>query len=674
MEIIKLQYDNYLADNPEIAFEIRCAIESGLKILVKAPTGSGKTVQIGQIAHKILEDEALSGEEQSKIILACPNVVQNKQNEQNQLVKAKSFTQGEQIQGNKFISAVYDKTFLAIKGDEKVHLILDEAHKRIYDESYRAQALEQVDLSSENAYSVTHITATPRVLLEDMYKYDKYIICESKYSKSNNNIENFEILTMDNKNRKTTLINLLLEKCKNKDKSTTILCRLNSVEDINSTIETLNILDSNIQIQKIISKDKTNNPVFNSIVESGSLGVHSDIVFTTSLLDAGTSLYDKNIELIYHTRTSHDVVIDDIEQFFARTRNKIKKAIITCSIEDKNTRFKPLKQIKNVNNRLRKERVNDFNNLISTMLKLNTPKHEIIEFISKRLSFDFEDFRSSLGCIQLNKETLECFINRELAQASDFKEYDRQFYSKPNRLMLELTDRIKADKFELNHYTALDKKINEIIKEDKNKKEDENKSLKEECKKILQDKSISENCFFVDLLNNNDLILENLSDEKENQLNLFDNKMSIKEQFKLLKEQETLLNSIRDLMSIGMEQNQAIQIVAYAEKPKDIRIAKETYQAILLNTKKRYSMINDEFTKMHRIIREECKSLEKNRKRITDDVIEKINIRLVSEGIIKQRKNPKNKILELIELIYNTSLDSKYVKISSLKKNLKTLK
>ena len=140
MEIIKLHYDNHLSDNPEIAFEIRLAMESGLRTLVKGPTGSGKTVQIGQISHKILDDEFRSGEDQSKIVLACPNVIQNKQNEVNQLIAAKSFTKGENLGNKRFISAVYDKTYVAINADEKVHLILDEAHKKVYDETYRSVA------------------------------------------------------------------------------------------------------------------------------------------------------------------------------------------------------------------------------------------------------------------------------------------------------------------------------------------------------------------------------------------------------------------------------------------------------------------------------------------------------------------------------------------------------
>ena len=152
---------------------------------------------------------------------------------------------------------------------------------------------------------------------------------------------------------------------------------------------------------------------------------------------------------------------------------------------------------------------------------------------------------------------------------------------------------------------------------------------------------------------------------------------STREALEFLKEEETILDEIKVLTSVGMDLNQSTYIVANSKKPKDIKIAKMTYQAILLNTKKRYSMIDDEFSKMHRIIREECKPLEKGRGRITDEIIENIYIKLVSESILEKRKNPKNKILELINISYNTSKiknEKNAYKISSIKTNLLKLK
>ena len=665
MEIIKLHYDNHLSDNPEIAFELRCSMENGLRTLVKGPTGSGKTVTIGQIAHKILDDEfMLDKKEQSKVVLSCPNVIQNKQNEHNELIGAKSFTKGEKLENKRFISAVYDKTYVAIKADEKVHLILDEAHKKVYDETYRSVALEQVELCEGNAFSVTHITATPNILLNGIYEYDKYIICEPKDAIVNNNIELFEQVVMPRENRTSIFVNYLLDRCKEKDENTTIICRLNSISDIENTISKINMFNDKIKIGKIVSKEKDNNPIFNSIVENGEVGNEYDLIFITSLLDAGTSIYQDNIEYIYHSRTSHDILLDDIEQAFARPRRKIKKATLTTSIEDTETELMTLKQIKSKNNKERKRVLKSINTMIKCMKDLNAPKQEIIDTVSKRLNFEFNEIKTGLGCIQLNEETLECFINKELAEGYDFREHDRQYYCKPKKLLNELSGRIKADKLKIKYYSNVKDEIKDVISKDKEDRKLEAESNRKEAQNIILNRNLDKNLLFQELITSKDLCLDFIEED-------------LKEDLEFLQKEESLIDNIKDLMEVGIELGQATQIVANAKKPKDIKTAKMTYQAILLNTRKRYSVVDDNFTKMHKIIREEIKPIEKGRGRITDNIIEKIYLKLVDEGLLEKRKKPKNKILELINLIYNTSKiknEKNSLKVSSLKTNTKTLK
>ena len=664
MEIIKLHYDNHLSDNPEIAFELRCSIEAGLKTLVKGPTGSGKTVQIGQLAHKILDDESKSGEDQSKIILACPNVIQNRQNEKNELIAAKSFTKGENLGNKRFISAVYDKTYVAINSEEKVHLILDEAHKKVYDETYRAVALKQVGLCEDNAFSVTHITATPNILLNGIYEYDKYIICEPRSAIANNNIELFEQVVMPKESRSAIFINYLLDRCNKKDEDTVIICRLNSILEIENTISKINTFNSKIKIGKIISKEKEINPIFNSIIETGEIANEYDLVFVTSLLDVGTSIYQKNIEYIYHSRTSHDILLDDIEQAFARTRTKIKRATLTSCVEDSETELMTLKQIKSKNNKERKRVLKSINTMIKCMKELNAPREEIIDDASKRLNFEYNEVRTGLGCIQLDEDTLECFINKELAEAYDFREHDRQFYFKPKQLLNELSDRIKADKFIIQYYSNSSDEIKDLISKEKEEKKNKSELNKKEAQNIILNKNLGENLLFQELINGKDLCLDFIDEE-------------LKEDLEFLQKEESLIDNIKDLMEVGMELGQATQIAANSKKPKDIKTAKQTYQAILLNTRKRYSMVDDNFTKMHKIIREEIKPIEKRQGRITDALIEKIYSRLVDEGVLDKRKKPKNKILELINLIYNTAKiknEKNAFKISSLKTNIQTLK
>lgn len=661
-EIITLEYDKHLSDNPEIKFHIRSSMEQGLRILVKGPTGSGKTVLIGQIAKDILEDEKRLKCEQSKIVLTCPNVIQNKQNQENKLIGAKSFTKGESLEGKRFISAVYDKAYVAINADEKVHLILDEAHKRIYDETYRPVALDQVKQCEDNAFSSTHVTATPRVLMDGIYKYDKVIICEPKNSKLNNNIEELEVVAMPIANRQAIFTNFLIEKVKNRKNSEVILCRLNSKAEIEKMSENIVKIDSNIRISSIISKDKEDNPLFNSIVEKGLIGNDFDIVFVTSLLDAGTSIYQENIELIYHCRTSHDMSFDENEQFLARARKKIKKATITTSADD--YELISLKDIKDKNKKERNRTLASFNKLIEALQELKTPKEDIIKTVEQRLNFELEETKTSLGCIQLDEDKMKCFINNELAQSYDYREYDRQYYKAPIELIKLLPGMVKTDKINLTYYSNQNDEIKELIEQDKAKKDEDAKLKKDEGRKILAKEGISSNLLFQDLINRKELFLDFVDEE-------------VKEDLEFLKEEETLLDEIKDLMEVGMDIEQATHIVSKAKKPKDVKIAKQTYQAILLNTRKRYSMIDDNFTRMHKIIREELKPLERSRGRITDEKINCIYLKLVKEGILEQRKKPKNKILELINLIYNTSKiknEKNNFKISSVKTNTKTLK
>lgn len=676
METITMYYDKHIGDHPEILNTIRSFQDKGYKVLIKGPTGCGKTVAIAKVAHELIKDEKyLDDEYRSRTILGCPNVIQNKQNESHELIRAKSLTKGDKItEKDLFVSAVYDMTYLATESNRKHHLILDEAHKKVYDEEYRDSALEQVQLCEDDAASTIHITATPNILTTGLFNYDKYLILEPKNSKANNNIEKLEIRVVPKGNRHSKLLDMFVdrynEKVKNKE-DVTILCRLNSVEEMDKVCDFMQTNHKDIKIGKLISKKKLENEIFLEIANNSKIKEGYDIILTTSLLDAGTSIQQSNIELWFHCRTAHDLVLDEIEQFLARPRQKIKKAIITTSYDEEKSTIKSFDYIKKENENKRNLIVSGLNKIIEGMKALGYSNEQIKKDIQQRLNFEIEERKTHMGCIQFDDKQCKCFINKALGEAKTFRDYDRQFYYNPQELVKKLKNRIKADKIIINSFTDTErsKDIENKVKLEKELKEEKLKEKRASVIESMKNIDISNNILFHELINSKELCIEYANED-------------IKELLTDIKDEKSILKDIKDLIEIGMEIQQATNIVINSKKPKDIKIAKLTYQAIKLNNNKRYSLVEDDFTKIYNIIRKHIKPIEKSRGRITDVIIEDIYNELIYYSLIKPIKKPQNKILELTGMIYNLSLikpkssnskEHRY-KISSLKKNLNSLK
>ena len=342
-EVEKLKYKN------KIGYSLTSNIKEmltarGRKYLLIANAGGGKTYTILKSSSELNE---LDKDAKVVYILAVPNTSQSNQNQVNEDLAEFGFLSivGEKSKleidseyesitemlkaGHRKYSCVFDKVIDVIeeskKMDLEVVLVVDEAHKLVWD-TYRGEALEGMDKSIELADMVLMMTATADVC-KHYYQYNK--IFELEDTALENNIKDFKVIYSNNWGM---TLRRELRRLKKKNKIALI--------KIGCSIEKLNSLKTALEKQgylvEILSSKNKNGYAFKTIEQFGLIGADVDIVLTTSVVECGISLKDKDIVPIEIIRKAHDFNLDNSTQFFARPRKKVSEGIMIVKSYNEN--------------------------------------------------------------------------------------------------------------------------------------------------------------------------------------------------------------------------------------------------------------------------------------------------------------------------------------------------
>lgn len=327
--IKKYKFKKYLS---ELSEELSKTLLSNKRVILKAPTGAGKTKAILEIFNRLSKSN-----KNHAYILATPNRSQSEQNSKYDVVVVVGGVKVYELTTDELLatSCVYDKIDMLISECQNrnldITLVIDEAHELIYSYSYRKSSIKNIVANLDVCKTVVYMTATADVLINNkhIFKYDYIVDCEPEHRKAN--AKELNIIQY----QKSDLESLTLNTIRSNMDCKHILVRCNDISLIASLTSKLS--SDGIPCCYIDSKNKNESDAYGFIVSDGTISNKYKVIFVTSLMDSGVSLInDESVLCLYVSRPS-EFNLNSIEQFSNRCRNQYGKFIlfinkhITCN-------------------------------------------------------------------------------------------------------------------------------------------------------------------------------------------------------------------------------------------------------------------------------------------------------------------------------------------------------
>lgn len=468
----ELTYQEYLADDVDIINKLTdLCIKEGTHLL-EALTGAGKTYLIAYVFKE------LSIKYPNRLfIIACPNRVQNLQNEKS--YKLKALVGGEYIEDIKSntLSMVYDKAsniydYLLSTGKE-LTLIVDEAHQIIYSNNFRKEAITELKELQSLANTTIYITATTRANLYTQ-NYNSYIKCLPKNKTTN--IDTLNVMY----GKKESLENNLIRTIKlelSKDKQVVVF--INNKEHIKELYEYYlkdNFKDKNIQI---LDSNKKNTDLFNSIVNNSIIPNDIDILLTTSVLECGTNLNNNNLSVIHYINSNLYFNTDDIIQGLNRARKLQERAYIFIPKENTDKKYIPLNYVITNHKMAILEQVKDLKETYSLLKQKSNTSNIFNDMISILESRNIKGHYLK-ECVSFDEIKDEFVIDEEALIKQAIQIHDRQLVNNLDILQELLLNKCKANKVRVIN---VNEEKDKLYKEAKEKLKENKKEFKEELTK-----------------------------------------------------------------------------------------------------------------------------------------------------------------------------------------------
>ena len=362
----EISFNDYLANNDDIKEMVKKFMTSNDISFVCAPTGTGKTVLVGNLFSELnkieknepfdeeameemlskfgakkddtfIRDElrkhhelfvnimATSARSQTLQIGADNNVMKplvgkSKENQKSAKI--------DLLDNNNFVMT-YDMAYMI---DElldtypglKVRLVVDEAHN-FSEADYRKQKLDVIEKVIKrilnNGGSVIYLTATYEAMAY-LYELDNILFCEKKNQK-----RNFDKIVVNTVDSSITLDDSLGTYLKNQN----ALVRYNSLKSTDKLVQGLRWMGKNVHFINANEKDYHydekdniiyNNEMMHDVIMNSTLPTGTEIAFSTSLLDCGTNikLPANYMNSIFVIGKPNHLSMSNIEQFANRIR------------------------------------------------------------------------------------------------------------------------------------------------------------------------------------------------------------------------------------------------------------------------------------------------------------------------------------------------------------------
>lgn len=679
-----LEYDNYLSDSNHIINKLKELCITDGKHIINASTGSGKTYLIAKVFKELSEDHS-----NRLFIIACPNRVQNLQNQQSYELQALVGGEFVEFMKNNTISMVFDKSGnindYLLENNKQLTLIIDESHQLIYANNFRKEAIKNLESLQNMANTTIHITATDRVNLYTQ-EYNSYTKCLSKYNTKI--IDNLNIKCGSKELLEKNLIATLKYEL---DKNKKIAIFLDNKKEISSISTCLKATFKNKNISFLDSNEK-NSTLFNSIVNCSKIPNDIDILITTSVLECGTNLNNDNLTIIYYQDSSRFFNLDKIEQSLARARKQQNNAYLfikKTENDETEKKYIPLNYVF----------VNHIMDILAnvrdlketyTLLKSKTFKDNIFNDITSILESRNIQGHLLKDCVLFNEITEDFTIDIVSVIKQAVYIHDRQLLRSNHLEKLKniLANKCKATNVEILYLTDVsevdeDKDFKEAKRIITNNKKEEKELLKQKELELKEDLKnvIDENLvYYFENLNSSDrhlvnIIKNNLSDNQKIFIDkLWNDKYKLNlilEKVKFFKKQYSKYNKYNSSYNtnyyLNLEEVLNIYITSNSKADFNNNIICSLYT---LYNNQDWSKLEGVLEKLenakqeYAIIRRYVDKTLKNKGRLSDKLVNNLYVEL-NPNIKKEPNNKQlDRLKQKIKAIYNVNSDGK---ITSLK-------
>ena len=320
----------------------------GKQTLINAPTGSGKTTAIIDIFKQFDSDINI-------LVLPTKILCEQLENKVYPLVAKNSVILNPKNFTNNY-SCIYEKAdellndIRRIRPDLRVNVVIDEIHILIDSISFRKESVESIlrliQYSLNTNGFVAYMSATTD-FIDKSFSISQKVFFKSK---QRNRIKNINII-LNNTNHNTINFSkgILLEyenglvRYNNKEEQQILATSI--AKRVKKECAYINADEKSYTV--MCGKKKYNNDCYGDIIERQRIDESIDFLFTTQLLDCGTSIVESKIKNVFWIcNDPRQMSINSIVQFANRTRYDIDNYnIIICQDNTKQKPFKTFNKI-----------------------------------------------------------------------------------------------------------------------------------------------------------------------------------------------------------------------------------------------------------------------------------------------------------------------------------------
>lgn len=670
-----IEYQNKISEKAE---DLKIYLVKKGKYLVIAPTGGGKTYTVingFNELSRIYKDYYF--------IIACPNRVQNEQNEKSYPhCEIYSLVGGNKVHEDRTkISMVYEKANEIIDNhfineNMKIVLVIDEAHELIYSDKkdFRHKAISQLEELESKCHTVMHLTATPRPNLY-LYEYDDIVKFEPINRKDINNIGKF--LALRSPDSKQTLCDSIKKFLSQNYK---ILLHYNNIED-SRNLQVL--LQENFKGKKIslynsnreTTRQEEYKRIHKSITEDSLIPGDIDILITSSKITNGTNINNKGFIPIMYVDSKIHFNLDMAEQFYPRLREGTDLALLIYQDDEGKGDIIKLDDIIKSETEKAECGIKSIEFTLNMMKQYTDEPSKEIKKLLDANKWSYKVGTNLYSFIEYDEEKDTVFINKKRLVRYCIGVSDTSLLNDSQELLKKLESRIKADTLSCGIDLPGANKDSQKLKESKANKKASKKEYKEE--KISELKTMIQDEDNKKILKT---YLTQYKDESEDlKLKLTKSSMAedLRELVDELEQEETIFKSIlrvceSNRIHTDTESFRETLSIYIDSGLDEIEFKNRLYVHWNNLDFKVFTSIQNEYTTIRRTLDEVKDKQGRLTEQIQFDLCRKLFPKLKYADSKKLRPGQKSKLLQELERVYNLieikTKREKSLRVSSLKK------
>lgn len=311
----KVKFERYIPS--EYAIEL---LEAEERILLKSPTGSGKTHSFVTASKQLAEELTIQNFNRFYIFTTPTIALTDQVAKDNGIEAVKGNTKNlfANIQryvknGGRVFSCTYDMALQLhsilkeMKPNCTFSVMVDEYHHTITDYNYRKTAIDNlIELEKKSSVkSFIGLTGTPDAILRSVFQREIHI--ETKYDKAPCQV--WGALTYEKQNEAETLLYQVLKQ--KADSGKKLLVFIQNKDIIQRLHKKLKYND--INAKAITSDGKNNNEAYKSLINDSVFPKDTQIILTTTVIADGINIKNENSNYECIVFTSNDSPLFDVD-------------------------------------------------------------------------------------------------------------------------------------------------------------------------------------------------------------------------------------------------------------------------------------------------------------------------------------------------------------------------